>query len=63
MLLERIRDIRASERRFYQKLTDLYEVLDIAAAAVELRKDIDAPEFQVTCMDELRGVKQMFKNG
>jgi hypothetical protein len=32
-LLERIREIRASERRFYQKITDLY------ALAVDYRKD------------------------
>jgi hypothetical protein len=34
-LLERIREIRASERRFYQKITDLYALsLDYSAEAL-----------------------------
>ena len=38
-LLERIRDIRASERRFYQKITDLYALsLDYSAAAPITRR-------------------------
>ena len=28
-LLERIREIRASERRFYQKITDIYVCADV----------------------------------
>src|SRR5690606_30314469 len=33
-LLERIREIRASERRFYQKITDIYE-----QCSIDYRKD------------------------
>ena len=37
-LLERIREIRASERRFYQKITDIY--------ALSLDYSADAPQTQ-----------------
>ena len=36
--LERIREIRASERKFYQKITDLYATELIMIKALELRK-------------------------
>jgi hypothetical protein len=47
-LLERIRDIRASERRFYQKITDIY--------ATSIDYDKDAPltqEFYATVQNKL----------
>jgi hypothetical protein len=47
-LLERIRDIRASERRFYQKITDIY--------ATSVDYDADAPvtrEFFATVQNKL----------
>jgi hypothetical protein len=47
-LLERIREIRASERRFYQKITDIY--------ALSLDYDADAPitkEFFATVQNKL----------
>ena len=47
-LLERIREIRASERRFYQKITDIY--------ALSADYDLDAPqtqEFFVTVQNKL----------
>lgn len=41
-LLERIREIRASERRFYQKITDIYALSADYAAAAPLTKDFFA---------------------
>ena len=35
-LLERIREIRASERKFYQKITDLYAILIANCTIVQL---------------------------
>ena len=47
-LLERIRDIRASERRFYQKITDIY------ATASDYNKDADiSREFFATVQNKL----------
>ena len=47
-LLERIRDIRASERRFYQKITDIY------ATASDYNKDADVSrEFFATVQNKL----------
>ena len=47
-LLERIREIRASERRFYQKITDLY------ALAVDYQKDAPVTrEFFATVQNKL----------
>ena len=47
-LLERIREIRASERRFYQKITDIY------ALAVDYQKDAPATrEFFATVQNKL----------
>ncbi len=47
-LLERIRDIRASERRFYQK------VLDIYATSVDYRPDIDlSQQFFATVQNKM----------
>ena len=47
-LLERIRDIRASERRFYQKITDIY------ATASDYDKDADVSrEFFATVQNKL----------
>ena len=34
--LERIREIRASERKFYQKITDLYAILIANCTIVQL---------------------------
>ena len=47
-LLERIRDIRASERRFYQKVTDIY------ATAADYNKDTEVSrEFFATVQNKL----------
>lgn len=47
-LLEKIRDIRASERRFYQKITDIY------ATAVDYRADSEiTQEFYATVQNKL----------
>ncbi len=47
-LLERIRDIRASERRFYQKITDIY------ALSVDYDRDADVTrEFFATVQNKL----------
>ncbi|MCD8493179.1 MAG: virulence RhuM family protein [Geovibrio sp.] len=48
-LLERIRDIRASERRFYQKITDIY-----AQCSIDYDKDSDiSREFYATVQNKL----------
>ncbi len=39
-LLDRIREIRASERRFYQKITDIYE-----QCSIDYNKDADVTQF------------------
>jgi len=41
-LLERIREIRASERRFYQKITDIYALSVDYSAAAPMTKDFFA---------------------
>ena len=41
-LLERIREIRASERRFYQKITDIYALSVDYSAAAPITKDFFA---------------------
>ena len=38
-LLERIRDIRASEKRFYQKILDLFKLLLITIPTQNLRRN------------------------
>jgi hypothetical protein len=48
-LLERIRDIRASERRFYQKITDIY-----AQCSIDYDKDSEiSREFYATVQNKL----------
>jgi hypothetical protein len=49
-LLERIREIRLSERRFYQKITDIY-----ALSADYDRNDETTKEFFATCKTKCTG--------
>jgi len=50
-LLERIREIRASERRFYQKITDIYaecsiDLKDSGKISAEIAKKLVIDEFE-----------------
>ncbi len=47
-LLERIREIRASERRFYQKITDIYSLSADYNKEAPLTKDF-SPPFRINC--------------
>ena len=47
-LLERIREIRASERRFYQKITDIYALSADYDSQAPITKDFSLP-FRTSC--------------
>jgi len=54
-LLERIRDIRASERRFYQKITDIYALSDDYDAQDDHTRDFFAGAHLKTTFGGERG--------
>ena len=57
-LLERIRDIRSSERRFYQKITDIYALAADYSNNTSITKDL--LQFKINCIG-LSQVKQLPK--
>lgn len=56
-LLERIREIRASERRFYQKITDIYDWLQVMIKMHRLLK-IFLRQFKINFIGRLQGKLQ-----
>ncbi len=49
-LLERIREIRASERRFYQKITDIYALSVDYRADAPITQQISSPRCRTSCI-------------
>ena len=56
--LERIREIRASERKFYQKITDLYATAIDYDKILQRREDSMRP-FRIKCITQCMGIQQL----
>lgn len=56
--LERIREIRASERKFYQKITDLYATAIDYDKMLQRREDFMRPS-RIRCITQCMDIRQL----